>query len=146
MIRNERHYRITNAQAARFRRALQTLRDRSSDELHPVLRAAQEAAIKSQLADLEADVAEYEALASGEPVRFELDSFAELPEALIRARVALGLTQRQLADRLGMKEQQIQRYEATNYASASMERVGQVIDALGIEVREHVTVPARATS
>jgi ribosome-binding protein aMBF1 (putative translation factor) len=143
MIRNERQYRITNAQVTRFRRALQSLQDRSHDDRHPALRAAQEAAIRSQLADLEADVAEYEALASGRPVRFELDSFAELPETLIRARVALGLTQRQLADRLGMKEQQIQRYEATNYASASMERVGQVIDALGIEVREQVIVPAR---
>lgn len=144
MIRNQRQYRITNAQAARFRRALQTLRDRRNDDLHPALRAAQEAAIESQLIDLEADVAAYEALASGEPVRFELDSFAELPETLIRARVALGLTQRQLAGRLGVKEQQIQRYEATNYASASMERVGQVIEALGIDVREQVIVPARS--
>ncbi len=62
--------------------------------------------------------------------------------SVVRARHA----QRQLAERLGLKEQQIQRYEATNYASASMERVSQVIEALGIEVREQVAVPARAAS
>ena len=146
MIRNERQYRITKAAAERFRHALQTLHDRVDDDLHPVLRTAHEAAIKSQLEDLEAAIAAYEALASGEPVVLELDSFAELPETLIRARIAVGLTQRQLAERLGLKEQQIQRYEATNYASASMERVGQVIEALGIEVREQVAVPARAAS
>jgi len=146
MIRNERQYRITKRAAERFRHALQTLRDRVDDDLHPMLRTAHEAAIKSQLADLEADIAAYEALASGEPVVLELDSFGELPETLIRARIAVGLTQRQLAERLGLKEQQIQRYEATNYSSASMERVGQVIEALGIEVREQVAVPARAAS
>ena len=145
MIKNERQYRITKAQAARFRQALQTLHDRPDDDLHPVLRAAQEAAIRSQLADLEAEIADYDALTSGRPVRLELDSFAELPETLIRARIALGLTQRQLADRLGLKEQQIQRYEATNYASASLARVNQVIEALGIDVREQVAVPERAT-
>jgi len=40
----------------------------------------------------------------------ELESLAELPEALIRARIAVGLTQKGLAGRLGLKEQQVQRY------------------------------------
>jgi ribosome-binding protein aMBF1 (putative translation factor) len=31
----------------------------------------------------------------------------ELPEALIRARIAVGLTQKRLAERLGLKEQQV---------------------------------------
>lgn len=145
MIKNERQYRITRAQAARFRQALQTFSGRDTGATHPVLRAAQEAAMTSQLADLEEELAAYEALASGKPVVLELESFAELPMTLIRARIATGLTQGQLAERLGIKEQQVQRYEATNYASASMKRIGEVIDALGIEVREQVTVPAQAT-
>jgi HTH-type transcriptional regulator/antitoxin HipB len=37
----------------------------------------------------------------------------ELLVALIEARIAAGLTQKALADRLGVAEQQIQRYEAT---------------------------------
>lgn len=64
---------------------------------------------------------------------------------LIKGRIAAGLTQRQLADRLGLKEQQMQRYEATDYASASLARVSEVIAALGIEVKEAVVPPARAS-
>ncbi len=47
------------------------------------------------------------------------------------------LSQRQLADRLGLKEQQIQRYEATQYASASLSRLREVaaeLDVQGLEL------------
>ncbi len=49
----------------------------------------------------------------------ELLSLADLPKALIRARIAAGLSQKEFADRLGMKEQQIQSYEANDYQHAS---------------------------
>ena len=45
---------------------------------------------------------------------------------LIKARIALGMTQKDLAKRLKVKEPQIQQYEATNYARASLTRVEQV--------------------
>ena len=57
----------------------------------------------------------------------------ELATVLIKARVAQGLSQRDLAERLGLKEQQIQRYEATDYASASLARIKEVVSALGAE-------------
>lgn len=144
MIKNERQYRITTAQARRFREALKTLERRTDNHLPDLLRRAQIDAVRSQLRDLEAELAEYEAIAEGAPVVLELMSLDALPAALIRARIAAGLTQRDLADRLGLKEQQIQRYEATNYATANMQRLGQVIDALGIEVHERVSLPGRS--
>lgn len=61
----------------------------------------------------------------------DVTSIERLPQNLIRARIASGLTQRELAARLGVKEQQIQRYEATNYASASLARVLEVARILG---------------
>ena len=53
-----------------------------------------------------------------------------LPEMLIKARIARGMTQRDLAARIGLKEQQIQRYEATDYASASLSRIMDVVAGL----------------
>ena len=38
-----------------------------------------------------------------------------------------------LAERLGLKEQQIQRYEATEYASANLARVIEVSETLGLK-------------
>lgn len=53
-----------------------------------------------------------------------------LPESLIDERKKLGLTQKELAERLGIKEQQIQRYEATRYQSASLKRIVEVAEAM----------------
>jgi ribosome-binding protein aMBF1 (putative translation factor) len=138
MIRNERQYRITKAQAEKFAHALSQLVEAMEEEaqVHPLLQKAQEDALRSQLADLQAQLAEYEAIRSGKQGAFELESVEELPRLLIQARIAAGLSQKELAKRLGLKEQQIQRYEATEYASASFARVMDVVRVLGIRVRK----------
>jgi ribosome-binding protein aMBF1 (putative translation factor) len=135
MIKNERQYRITKAQAEKFSRALE---EASANGGGSPLRRLGQDAIRSQLHDLEQELREYESLRSGKEQVLMLDSFAELPRALVKARIAAGLTQKDLADRLGLKEQQIQRYEATEYATASVARLTKVIEALGIRVREEV--------
>jgi ribosome-binding protein aMBF1 (putative translation factor) len=142
MIKNEREYRITKSQAAKFRRALDQFNAEDHSSIHPRLRKAQADALQSQLEDLESELKEYESLRSGRRRVIKASSFQNLPAALIQARVALGLSQRELAERLGIKEQQIQRYEATNYASASLSRVAEVIAAMGLEVREQVRLPS----
>ena len=143
MIKNERQYRITKAQAERFSQTLDSLRQRSgeTDGVHPLVAKAQEDALKSQLADLESELREYDSLKSGKFPMSELCVVAELSTILIKARIAQGLSQRDLAERLGLQEQQIQRYEATDYASASLRRIGEVVSALGVETSN----PAPAT-
>lgn len=136
MIKNERQYRITRTQAERFARTLEGLRNRpeGADGMHPMIAQAQVDAVSSQLADLEAELREYEAVRDG---RFEMEALGvvvDLPELLIKARIAQGLTQRDLADRLGLKEQQIQRYEATDYATAKWSRIREVAGALSMEL------------
>ena len=49
---------------------------------------------------------------------------------LISARIAKGLTQRQLASMVGLKEQQIQRYEARDYTNVDLSRVQEIARAL----------------
>lgn len=136
MIKNERQYRITRAQAARFTQALRQFEGESSEleGLHPLLVKARKDALRSQLADLVHDLREYDALKEGSFDFDQLKTVAEIPKLLIRARIARGLSQRELADRLGLKEQQIQRYEATDYSSASLARMTNVVTALGVSV------------
>jgi HTH-type transcriptional regulator/antitoxin HigA len=57
---------------------------------------------------------------------------------LIEARIAAGMTQRTLSERLGVAEQQVQKWEATTYAGVSVERVQNVADAVGLTIREEV--------
>ena len=85
------------------------------------------------LSDLEGELRDYERLKSGDFEFGQLDAVAEVPRLLIRARIARGLSQKSLASRLGLKEQQIQRYEASEYASASLARIRSVAEVLGVE-------------
>ena len=71
----------------------------------------------------------------------ELDSPDQLAEALIRARIAAGLSPKEMAGRLGLKEQQIQRNEAPRYAGASLDRVQAVAGALGMQIHERAVLP-----
>ena len=136
MIKNERQYRITRTQAERFARTLRGLMERpgGADEIHTIIAQAQLDAVSSQLADLEAELREYEAVREGEFQVEALRVVADLPMLLIKARIARGLTQRELADRMGLKEQQIQRYEATDYATAKWSRIREVADVLSMEL------------
>ena len=136
MIKNERQYKITKAQAVRFSKALENFRQNpnTDNSLRPLIANAQEDALSSQLADLESELREYESLKAGE---FQLDSLkvvADLPSILIKARIAQGLSQKELAERIGLKEQQIQRYEATDYASANLTRIKEVVSAFGVQI------------
>lgn len=139
MIRNEREYRITKAQTERFRQTLAELCAEKGSEVHPRLRQAQADALRSQLADLQTELRQYETLRSGGRRVIRAQGLDELPRALIQARLALGLSQRDLAGRLGLKEQQIQRYEATEYASASLRRINEVVHALGVDLAAEMT-------
>ncbi len=139
MITNEREYRITKAQAEKFRQTLAAFCPEKDSAVHPRLRQAQADALRSQLADLQAELQQYESLRSGRRRTIRARSLDDLPRALIQARVALGLSQRELAGRLGLKEQQIQRYEATEYASASLRRISEVINALGVDWAAEMT-------
>ena len=67
-----------------------------------------------------------------------LEAVEELPMALIRARISAGMTQEGLARRLGVKPQQVQRYEATEYESASFARIRKVVQALGLSMPKAV--------
>ena len=144
MIKNERQYRITKSQAAKLEAALERLASPSGEaaSVPPRLLQAQADALRSQLADLQAQLEAYDALRSHQQTAFSVDSFEDFPRVLIQARIAAGISQRELAERLGLKEQQIQRYEATEYTSASWSRVSEVIRALGLTVREEMVVSA----
>jgi DNA-binding XRE family transcriptional regulator len=140
VITNEVQYRATKAHAARFEEALRNLEaDKAPDRKRRQLEIA---AVQAQLGDLQAELAEYEELRSGTIRSFEAASLPELAVALVKARIAKGWSQRRLAEELGIAEQQIQRYESSGYTSASLARLCDVVAALGVDVREVVSLPS----
>lgn len=147
MITNERQYKITRSEADRFRKAITNLADSGPREnVHPRLIQAEREAMESQLADLRAELAEYDQLKSADLSMITISSFDKLADGLIKARIAGGLSQKALAERLGLKEQQVQRYEAERYASASYQRLREVADALGVRITNDILLPVAPNS
>jgi len=62
-------------------------------------------------------------------VQIGLRKVEQLPPKLC-AGIAAGLTHEALAEKLGLKRQQIQRYEATEYATASLGAIRQIAQAI----------------
>ena len=85
---------------------------------------------------LQEEVASYERLKRGEFE--ELDNLRGLGHLLISVRIAQGVSQRELAKRLGVHETQVSRDERNEYFGITLERAVKILDALN--VRLHTTV------
>jgi len=66
-------------------------------------------------------------------------------QMLIGLRLARGLTQKELADRLGISEGVISRDERNDYHGISVERAQRILDALEGQATLLVTPPTKAT-
>jgi len=145
VITNERQYRITKAQLKRFEGDIAAHDGRTpSADVDLRLHQAMRDALASEADELRAQLTRYEQLCDGAITGRELQSLRDLPTALIEARIAANMTQRTLADRLGVAEQQVQRWEATAYAGVGLDRLQDVADALASRIRENVTYSGAA--
>jgi len=142
MITNDRQYKISKSQIENFQHSLDslTLTSDNAKNIHLKLFEVQKSAIESQLKDLISDVREYENLKEGKIAITEVSNLKSLPLTLIKARIANGLTQSELAEKVGVKMQQIQRYEAEKYDSASVKTLLKIAEHLNININAEVQI------
>lgn len=101
--------------------------------------------MRSFRAQLEEEVSSYERLRRGQ--FDELLNFNGLGRMLVALRVYLGVSQRDLAERLEVHESQISRDERNEYNGVTVERANKVLEALNVELRTLVErVPQVAKS
>ena len=142
MIYSDKQYGVSSVQLTKLQEALAAARDRASDQ--PWLKQAEIDALTSQIADIEAEIAEYNLLKSGQVWFSKAYSLEELPRVLVQARIASRMSQTDLAGKLSMKPQQVQRYEATDYMGASLARLIKVSRALGVKASGTFEGPKQA--
>lgn len=141
MIRNENEYReaVQRLTDEKQRIAQQKIEleklGLAPDEVKRVLDP-----IRSFHLQLQEEVDSYERLKRGE---FEdIRNLRGLGHLLIALRIARGISQRQLAERLDVHESQVSRDERNDYHGITLARTARVLDALGVELRSTVHVPA----
>jgi HTH-type transcriptional regulator/antitoxin HigA len=142
MITNDRQYKITKNQIEEFESALNSISsiDISINDIHPRIVEFQKEAIQVKLKELTQEVFEYDELKSGKIAIAEITDLKELPLTLIKARIANRLTQSDLAERVGVKMQQIQKYESEKYESASVKTLLKIAEALEIRINGDVQI------
>jgi ribosome-binding protein aMBF1 (putative translation factor) len=87
---------------------------------------------------LKEEVEAYERLKRGEFE--ELENLRGLGHLLITSRIAQGITQRDLARRLGVHETQISRDERNEYFGITLERAAKILDVLNVRLRTQVAI------
>lgn len=131
MIFSDKQYSVSNTQLVKLKAALLATEGREIEQAW--LKQAEIDALKSQISEIEAELAEYDLLKSGQIIFSKTYALEDLPQILVQARIAAGMSQTDLATKLGMKPQQVQRYEATNYMGASLARLIEVSRVLGVK-------------
>jgi len=137
MIRNEKEYREA---AERIRQEKDRLAQQEAElkamGLGPAEIKRALDPMRSFHQQLEEEVVSYERLKRGE--FDEVLNLRGLGQLLISLRIAQGLTQRQLAKKLGVHETQVSRDERNEYHGITLERATKILEALGVEVRSQV--------
>jgi DNA-binding XRE family transcriptional regulator len=68
-------------------------------------------------------------------------NLAAIGQRLIGIRICLGLSQRELALKLGVHESQISRDERNEYHGVTVERVDEILSALGVDMKSSFEMP-----
>ena len=139
MIRNEAEYQEASKRLDEEAQRLEQHRARlketglNDDEIKRVIDP-----LASFHLQLREEVEAYERLKRGEFE--ELDNLRGLGHLLITSRIAQGLTQRELARRLGVHETQVSRDERNEYFGITLERAAKILDALSVRLRSQVAI------
>ncbi len=130
MIKNERQYQFTKKRLEDWEITLHQLQTEPAAKTPDWVLKAQIDGAKEEIRQLRSQLKEYEELKKGKKQLPDLSVVHSLPVLLVKYRIAHNWTQKELAEKLDMKEQQIQRYEETYYAGASLATLQKIAGVL----------------
>jgi HTH-type transcriptional regulator/antitoxin HipB len=133
MIKNQKQAALTKSKLKELSKSLSEFQSQK-DKLNPIRYKLGVDAFNGLIKDLQDQLEQYERLTNqniNEFLGLQLPDFAKF---LIEARLARNMSQKELADKLDIQEQQIQRYELDDYVKASWSRLMEIYHALGLTI------------
>ena len=129
MIKSEAQRERTMIQIAGFRQALAKVAQDKPGKRSAAIRASYEGMIRQ----LEDELLEYDRLKSGALALPQMERLDRIAPFISRIRIAKGVSQTELARRLGVSKQVISRYEESDYQTVAIARLQEILDAIGIK-------------
>ncbi|WP_312789843.1 helix-turn-helix transcriptional regulator [Sphingobacterium sp.] len=130
MIKNAQQENLTKERIAELKQDRDTISQ--NQEMSEIEKLYSLNSFDGMISTLQEELDEYESLKSGNLHIIEAKSLEELPKLIIKARIAQHMSQTDLAKKIGIQAQQIQRYEANDYQNISLYRLMELAKAVGI--------------
>ena len=127
-IKTRRPKRANVARIEGFRQALAKVTQDKPDKRSAAIRGSYETMIRQ----LGGELREYDQLKSGELALPHVERLDQIAPFIARIRIAKGVSQTELARRLGVSKQVISRYEENEYQTVAISRLQEILDAIGI--------------
>ncbi len=129
MIKSDAQRERTVAQVEGFRQALA----KADREMTGNRAAAVRGSYEGMIQQLEEAIREYDELKSGDLALPNVERLDQIAPFVTKMRIAKGLSQTELARRLGVSKQVISRYEETAYQTVAICRLQEILDAIGVK-------------
>ncbi len=126
MIKNERQYRIAKANLEKWLKTLCQIKNGELPDTPKWVATEQLKSVKEQIRQLQSELKEYDDIASGAKKLPSPSVVNDLPSLLVSWRIARHLTQKQLAERAGINENLLQKYESENYGCVSYNTIAHI--------------------
>jgi HTH-type transcriptional regulator/antitoxin HigA len=129
MIKSDAQRERTAAQIEGFQQALAKVAQDKPAKRSAAIRGSYESMIRQ----LEDELHEYDLLKSGELALPHIERLDQIAPFIARIRIAKGVSQTELARRLGVSKQVISRYEENEYQTVAIPRLQEILDVIGIK-------------
>ncbi len=133
MIKNERQLEHTKRKLRELEEDLGRVREKYGSEKKRVALLSQ--GYVEHIAQLKAEMEEYEKAKTGPlPGVLQAHDAAEISRQLVRLRIGRGLTQGELAARIGCKQADVSRLEREDYRGYTISQLKKVAAGLGAKI------------
>jgi HTH-type transcriptional regulator / antitoxin HigA len=131
MIKSDAQRERTVAQIEGFRQALAKVEEGAPGKRFKAVRESYESMIRQ----LEQELHEYDQLKSGELPLPHVERLDQIAPFIAKIRIAKGISQTELARRLGVSKQVVSRYEENEFQTVAMTTLQEILDAIGIKTQ-----------
>jgi HTH-type transcriptional regulator / antitoxin HipB len=133
MIKNEKQYKITRKKLLGIQEEI--ARIQAVQEYLPAKERLIIVSLVVMQEQMENEISAFDLLKTNPASTMVERSIDELPNLLIEYKIHSGLTQKEFSKKIGMKEQQLQRYEAEDFKSISFKNLLKILHAIGLEIK-----------
>ncbi len=144
MITNEKQYKISKRKFNELNEHLD--KTKKEVEKNPLRNQLILASLNSSKNEIENDILLYESLKKSKECILKERLISELPSVITEYKIVSGLTQKEFSEILGLKEQQLQRYESESFKGVTFKNLLRFLDLIGLEIKIKETRMTRSRS